>query len=69
MAAYDCIRKESLKRQQAYRVINEAARAVGIKERIGTHTLRRTFGYPLINQELTSLFFKSYLTIPHQALR
>lgn len=37
--------KESLKRQQAYRIINEAARAVGIKERIGTHTLRKTFGY------------------------
>ncbi|MFB5662502.1 tyrosine-type recombinase/integrase [Alteribacillus sp. HJP-4] len=37
--------KEALKRQQAYRIINEAARAVGIKERIGTHTLRKTFGY------------------------
>ena len=37
--------KEALKRQQAYRVINEAARAVGINEKIGTHTLRKTFGY------------------------
>ncbi|HDR7634705.1 TPA: site-specific integrase [Bacillus mycoides] len=37
--------KEALKRQQAYRIINEAARAIGIKERIGTHTLRKTFGY------------------------
>lgn len=37
--------KESLKRQQAYRIINEAARAVGIKDKIGTHTLRKTFGY------------------------
>lgn len=35
----------SLSRQQAYRIINDAARAVGIKERIGTHTLRKTFGY------------------------
>ncbi len=32
-------------RIQAYRIINQAARAVGIKEAIGTHTLRKTFGY------------------------
>ncbi len=32
-------------RIQAYRIINKAARAVGIKEAIGTHTLRKTFGY------------------------
>ena len=34
-----------LTRQQAYRIINDAARSVGIKEKIGTHTLRKTFGY------------------------
>lgn len=32
-------------RVQAYRIINQAARAIGIKEAIGTHTLRKTFGY------------------------
>ncbi len=32
-------------RQQAYRIINDTARTVGIKDRIGTHTLRKTFGY------------------------
>ncbi|MEA4873389.1 MAG: site-specific integrase [Synergistaceae bacterium] len=32
-------------RIQAYRIINGAARAIGIKEAIGTHTLRKTFGY------------------------
>ncbi|SDI68140.1 tyrosine-type recombinase/integrase [Alteribacillus bidgolensis] len=32
-------------RQQAYRIINEAAKKVGIKEKAGTHTLRKTFGY------------------------
>lgn len=37
--------KDFLKRQRAYRIINEAARSVGIKEKIGTHTLRKTFGY------------------------
>jgi site-specific recombinase XerD len=34
-----------LTRQHAYRIINDAARAVGITEQIGTHTLRKTFGY------------------------
>ena len=32
-------------RQQAYRILNDAARAIGIKEQIGTHSLRKTFGY------------------------
>ncbi len=32
-------------RQQAYRIINSAAKEVGITAKIGTHTLRKTFGY------------------------
>ncbi|WP_077620714.1 tyrosine-type recombinase/integrase [Bacillus sinesaloumensis] len=32
-------------RQQAYRIINQAAKDVGIPGKIGTHTLRKTFGY------------------------
>lgn len=32
-------------RQQAYRILNDAARSIGIKEKIGTHSLRKTFGY------------------------
>ncbi len=32
-------------RIQAYRIINRAARSINIKEAIGTHTLRKTFGY------------------------
>ena len=35
----------AISRQQAYTAINAAARAVGIKVAIGTHTLRKTFGY------------------------
>lgn len=35
----------AISRQQAYDSINAAARAVGIKEAVGTHTLRKTFGY------------------------
>jgi len=32
-------------RVHAYRILNEAAQRVGIKEAVGTHTLRKTFGY------------------------
>ena len=32
-------------RQHAYRILNDAARLIGITEQIGTHTLRKTFGY------------------------
>lgn len=32
-------------RQQAYRIISQAAQQVGIPGKIGTHTLRKTFGY------------------------
>jgi len=34
-----------ISRVQAYRILNEAARLAGLEERIGTHTLRKTFGY------------------------
>lgn len=34
-----------ISRQQAYRILNEAARLVGITDKIGTHTLRKSFGY------------------------
>ena len=32
-------------RRQAWRILSEAAAAVGIPGRIGTHTMRKTFGY------------------------
>ncbi|MCM3714863.1 tyrosine-type recombinase/integrase [Halalkalibacter oceani] len=34
-----------ISRQQAYRIISQAAQQVGIPGKIGTHTLRKTFGY------------------------
>jgi len=37
--------KKPISRVQAYRIIRQAAERVGIDERIGTHTLRKTFGY------------------------
>lgn len=36
---------QPITRQQAYRIINTAAKEVGIEGKIGTHTLRKTFGY------------------------
>lgn len=36
---------QPLTRIQAYRIINEACQKCGIKDNIGTHTLRKTFGY------------------------
>lgn len=36
---------KSITRVQAYRIISKACFKAGIKARIGTHTLRKTFGY------------------------
>ncbi|QDI89813.1 site-specific integrase [Salicibibacter halophilus] len=36
---------QAITRQQAYRIIRRAATDVGIHGHIGTHTLRKTFGY------------------------
>ena len=41
--------KGFLLRQQAYKIINDVSKSVGIKEKIGTHTLRKTFGYHAYN--------------------
>lgn len=41
--------KGFLLRGQAYKIINNVAQSVGIKEKIGTHTLRKTFGYHVYN--------------------
>lgn len=36
---------QPITRVQAYRILNNAAQKVGIREEIGTHTLRKTYGY------------------------
>ncbi len=38
-------KNKPITRIQAYRILSEAAKTVGITESIGTHTLRKTFGY------------------------
>lgn len=40
-----CYGKKPIQRDQAYKIINNVAKEIGINERIGTHTLRKTFGY------------------------
>ena len=35
----------AITRQRAYQIINRIARQAGIRDRIGCHTLRKTFGY------------------------
>ncbi|AIM17052.1 MULTISPECIES: tyrosine-type recombinase/integrase [Neobacillus] len=37
--------QKPITRQQAYRIIHQAAEAVGIKGKIGTNSMRKTFGY------------------------
>lgn len=48
-------------RQQAYRIINHSAREVGISEKIGTHTLRKTFGYHAYYKGVAISILKSIL--------
>lgn len=37
--------RNAISRVQAYRLISEAAKAVGIEQKVGCHSLRKTFGY------------------------
>lgn len=38
-------RNSPLSRKQALNILKDSAKAVGIKENVGTHTLRKTWGY------------------------
>ena len=44
-------RSVSIDRIMAYRILNEAAVATGLETKIGTHTLRKTFGFHLYQQK------------------
>jgi len=39
-----------LSRETVWRIINEAAKACGVEGPIGTHTMRKTFGYHFYQQ-------------------
>ena len=43
-------KSKPINRQQAWKILSDAAKAVGIMVPIGTHTLRKTFGYHAYKQ-------------------
>lgn len=49
-----------ISRQQAYRILNEAAKVFGL-DSIGCHTLRKTFGYHLYNKTKDAITIKEIL--------
>lgn len=57
----------AISRQHAYHLLNEAARAVGISERIGTHSLRKTFGYFAYKQGVDLSMIQKLLNHSSQA--
>lgn len=42
---FESVFHNRLERTQCYRIINNACKEVGIDYKVGTHTLRKTFGY------------------------
>lgn len=42
--------RNRMERTYAYRIVNNACKQNGIKEKIGTHTMRKTFGYHHYNK-------------------
>lgn len=45
MKDYNTHKPKPISRQRVYQIMNLIAKAAGIEERIGCHTLRKTFGY------------------------
>ncbi|WP_106495349.1 site-specific integrase [Lentibacillus sp. Marseille-P4043] len=48
-------------RQQAYRIVNKAAKDAGMTGKIGTHTLRKTFGYHAYRKGIAVSFIAKIL--------
>ncbi len=60
-------KNKPLTRVRAYQLINEWCREVGIKHKVGGHTLRKTFGYHLRMQGISIEQISSLLN--HQNIR
>jgi integrase len=58
-------------RQQAYRIVNRAAQEAGIQGKIGTHTLRKTFGYHAYKKGIALSILQEIFnhTTPSETLR
>ncbi len=55
-------------RVQAYRILNGAARRIGLTEQIGCHTLRKTFGYHAYKSGIDLALLQSILNHSSQAV-
>jgi len=51
----------AISRQQAYNIINNACKKCGVNDEIGTHTLRKTFGYHHYKQNKDVAFLQKIL--------
>jgi site-specific recombinase XerD len=54
-------KRKPISRQHAHFVISEAAKEAGIKESIGTHTLRKTFGYHAYKKGIDIVYIQQLL--------
>lgn len=63
--------QQPITRQQAYRVIHDAAEEVGITTKIGTHSLRKTFGYHAYKQGVAISLLQKYFhhSTPSETLK
>jgi site-specific recombinase XerD len=57
-----------ISRETAWRIINEAAKAWGVEGPIGTHTMRKNFGYHFYQQAKDVAMVQQILDIPHHPL-
>ncbi|WP_232696948.1 tyrosine-type recombinase/integrase [Brevibacillus daliensis] len=52
--------KKAITRQQAYRIIHHAAEEVGIEGKIGTNSMRKTFGYHAYKRGVSIALIQKY---------
>jgi len=55
-------------KQSAWRILNVAADYVGIKENVGTHTMRKTFGYHALRQGVDISYLQDCFNHSSQAI-
>ncbi|WP_124726770.1 tyrosine-type recombinase/integrase [Staphylospora marina] len=63
--------KKPITRQQAYRILQQAAKAVGIEGKIGTNSLRKTFGFHAYKRGIAISLLQKYFNhaTPSETLR
>lgn len=63
--------EKPITRQQAYRIIHQAAEAVGIEGKIGTNSMRKTFGYHAYKRGIAISFLQKHFnhSTPSETLK